>query len=435
MSLSDLIGHPVRLVVLDDDQDFVDALGAALYGSRDAVLLNYAARAADAEEAIRTQAPDAVLVDHGLPRENGLLVAERFAKAFPSVMVFLLTDSPTRELWREAVARGLRGTVRRPAAHDRATMAAWVQEHLVTVLREAIDAERRQEARLESPAGVGKTTAGAVRAATPRVIAVWSPKGGVGKTTVAVNLALWAQANPASRIPTALVDLEEGSGGTNALLNMPAYPTLLDWLDHADADEVDPAAVERRVAVHQTQLHCVFQPESLMDSARVDGRLVRVVIRSLRATHGLVVLDCAPSPTEPVRVALEAASAVVMVVEPVFQALKKVVSTFADLRKEGFDVTKFRVLVNRMPKNPTINESEIAGLFAEYCPVIGSIPEDPDVPRAANQRRPLALYHQNGPFMTALKKAAAKLVPGLDAAATARQPGAGFRLRLPFIGR
>lgn len=107
MSLSAVLGQKLRLVVLDDDAEFIDALNAALYNHPDMVLIGYAATPGEAAEAVRLQAPDVLLVDHGLPRENGVVVAERLAKQFPSVMVFLLTDSASRELWREALSLSL----------------------------------------------------------------------------------------------------------------------------------------------------------------------------------------------------------------------------------------------------------------------------------------------------------------------------------------
>ncbi|PZN12992.1 MAG: hypothetical protein DIU69_01905 [Bacillota bacterium] len=424
-------GEPVRMVLLDDDTSFCEALAAAVYGHEELQLLSYTTDPREIDEIIRTQAPDVVLVDHGLGRESGLRVGERIAKSNPAVMVFLVTDSASRELWKQAVASGLRDIIRKPPMMGREEMGRWVNEELRQAILDAVETERRQLARVDDRKKGEEGGGAVVRApAAPRVVAVWSAKGGAGKTTIAVNLALWAQANPISKVPTALVDLEEGAGATHALLGVPPRPTLLDWLDYADDDEVDPAAVAQRVAQHTTGLHCVFAPDSLVQTAQVTGKLARTVIRSLRATHGLVVVDCPPTVTEPVGAAMEIATVVLVIVPPELPAINKIQRALEDLGQQGLDMTKVRILINRMPHRAAIAEGEIARALPWV--VVGSIPEDPGLHLAANRYRPPALHNPGGPFMTGLRKAVAKILPGMEIGEV-RGAGRRFRLRLPFI--
>ncbi|HEY8415102.1 MAG TPA: response regulator [Thermaerobacter sp.] len=416
MSLSAVFGQPIRLALLDDDPSFHDALTATLYAHPDLKLLNYTTDPKEIHAIVREQAPDVVLVDDGLGRESGLRVAEQLAKAFKSTMVILLTDAPSPRLWREAVAAGLRGIVRRPAMYDRESMAQWVEEHLSAVIREAIEAERRHLSRIDDDRTNSRSNGPVIRHPNaPRVISVWSAKGGVGKTTLAVNLALWAQVHPIHRIETALLDLEEGAGATHALLKVAARPTTLHWLEYRDDEEVDPAAMRRLVAELDCGLRAVFAPDSLTDSLQVDDRLTRTIIRSLRANHGLVVVDCPPSITQAVAAALEMSTVVLVVVTPELPCINKVERALEDMARHGMDLGKMRVVINRMPPRPSITEAEIASTLP--CVVLGSIPEDPKMHLAVNSKDKAklpALSDQNGPFMTGLRKVAAKIVPGLD---------------------
>ncbi|HEY8342129.1 MAG TPA: response regulator [Calditerricola sp.] len=423
-------GEPVRMTLLDDDTSFCEALAAAVYGHKELQLLSYTTDPREIDEIIRTQAPDVVLVDHGLGHESGLRIGERVAKANPAVMVFLITDSASRELWKQAVASGLRDIIRKPPMTGREEMAQWVNEELRQAILDAVEMERRQLARVDDGKKGAEDGVAVVRApSAPRTVAVWSAKGGAGKTTVAVNLALWAQANPISKVPTVLVDLEEGAGATHALLGMPARPTLLDWLDYTDDDEVDPAVVAKRVAQHTTGLHCVFAPDSLLQSAEITGKLTRTVIRSLRATHGLVVVDCPPTVTEPVGAALEMATVVLVVVPPEIPAINKIHKALNDLARQGLDMSKIRILVNRIPRRPAIGEGEIARALSWV--VVGGISEDPDLHLAVNRHRPPALYAPDGIFMTGLRKAMAKIIPGLEIGSV-RPSRRRFRL-WPFV--
>ncbi|MDI3297610.1 MAG: AAA family ATPase [Bacillota bacterium] len=427
MSVMSTLGHPARMVLLTEDSELQDAINAATFGHPELKLVSYTPDPHEMELLLREMAPDVCLVDHSLVREGGVQVAERLAKAFPDVWVFLLTDSPSRQLWAEASARGVRRVVVKPKdPHDRRALAAWVESELLAAVRATIDVEteqRRQMERWESrqPERQVRTVA-----AAPLIVPVWTAKGGVGKTTISVNLALLAQTNPFARVQTALVDFEEGAGGTHVLLGMPSTPTVLDWEDHAGDPELDRAAMEKRVAHHKSGLTCVFQPDELWQSMRISGELAGTVLRTLRAAHGLVVVDCSPTLTDAVGTALEMASVILLVVEPTKAALYKTQQVLNDLaRSDRLPLEKFRVVVNKLPQRSLITEAEVATTLGLTS--LGAIPFDPAVDAAQNRSQPLAIYQPNGPFMVALRRIAAKVIPELGPAGHGRDGRAAER--------
>ncbi|MBX6378006.1 MAG: AAA family ATPase [Clostridia bacterium] len=430
MSIRSELGHPARLVLVTEDPSFVDVVNKAILSNEDLSLVGYTGDPKEIDLLLREVAPDCCLVDHSLSAAGGVQVAEQVARSFPDVWVFLLTDSPSRELWSQAMARGIRQVIQKPGSRDKKGLEQWAEDELVDAVERTLQMEGEQIRRLEGrSAPVGPQVK--VIQAAPKVIAVWTAKGGVGKTNVATNLALWAQTNPVSRVQTALLDLEEGAGGTHVLLDMPSTPTVNDWVDQLGMEEVDEAAVRQRVAFHRSGLMAVFQPDSLFSTMAVQdqGGLTRLIIRSLRAAAGLVVVDCAPSLTDAVGTALEMANVILVVVEPTVTCLYKTQQALQDIaQSERVDPSKFRLVINKMPQRSKVTEKEITTTLKMVS--LGTIPYDPDVTAAQNDGKPLAIYKPNGPFMQGLKRVAAKVISGVAPAEAEEKRRAGFFARL-----
>lgn len=411
MALADEIGRALWFVALDDDPKWLDQLGDAFVGSEDLRMAGGTGQEGDVPRLVAENGADLLLVDHGLAGRSGLLVGAGLAKRLPAVRVYLMAESPTADLWQEARRRGLRGVVKKP--FDAAT--------LVRRVREDLEIETRVTAGLAAgPVVGGEPGAAPAGSEPPRSIAVFSFKGGVGKSLVAVSLALAAGA-PTSRRrrSVVLVDAEEGVGSTATLLGAVPRPTLLDWAEYRGERQVDPAIAMRKLAETKAGLHCLFAPGELDQS--VDRELMETVLGTLPRLFGLVVVDCAPAVTEAVYAALQAATTVLLVVEPTLDCLDKVRKGVQSLLGAGLGPGKCRLLVNRSrPGSGDFSAAEVREALG--LQVLGSLPFDPAAKRSGNRRRPLALEAPRGPFMTALTRSMDGMLPGIG-------PGGGGRWR------
>ena len=404
MALADELGQPVWFVALDDDAAWLEALHEMFVGSRDLRCAGGTSRVDDVPRLVRENGADIVLVDHGLAGRSGLLVAADLARRLPSVRVYLMTESPTRELWEEARRRAVRGLLKKP--FDAAALAGRI--------REDMEVEARLTADLDARAPAGGRVVALPAAEGPRTIAVFSFKGGVGKSLVATSLAL-AAGSPMARRRRAvvLVDAEEGVGSTAALLGVVARPTLLDWSDWRGERQVDPAIATSKLAETKFGIRCLFAPGEMDQS--VDGPLMETVLATLPRLFALTVIDCAPTVTPAVLAALLAATTVVLVVEPTLDCLDKVRKGVAALAVAGIGAAKFRVLVNRgRPGAGDYTSAEVREALG--LQVLGTLPFDPAAKRAGNHRRPLAVEAPRGPFLRGLCRALDGLLPGLGEA-------------------
>lgn len=408
MALADELGRALWFVALDDDPKWLDQLGELFVGSEDLRMAGGTGQEGDVPRLVAENGADLLLVDHGLAGRSGLLVAAGLAKRLPAVRVYLMAESPTADLWQEARRRGLRGVVKKP--FDAATLVRRVREDLEI------------ETRVTSGLAAGPAEGGGAAPAgpePPRSIAVFSFKGGVGKSLVAVSLALAAGA-PTSRRRRAvvLVDAEEGVGSTATLLGSVPRPTLLDWAEYRGERQVDPAIAMRKLAETKAGLHCLFAPGELDQS--VDRELMETVLGTLPRLFGLVVVDCAPAVTDAVYAALRASTTVLVVVEPTLDCLDKVRKGVQSLLGAGLGPGKFRLLVNRCrPGSGDFSAAEVREALG--LQVLGTLPFDPAAKRSGNRRRPLALEAPHGPFMTGLCRALDGMLPGIGSGSGRRR--------------
>ena len=408
MALADELGRALWFVALDDDPKWLDQLGELFVGSEDLRMAGGTGQEGDVPRLVAENGADLLLVDHGLAGRSGLLVAAGLAKRLPAVRVYLMAESPTADLWQEARRRGLRGVVKKP--FDAATLVRRVREDLEI------------ETRVTSGLAPGPAEGGPAAPAgpePPRSIAVFSFKGGVGKSLVAVSLALAAGA-PTSRRRRAvvLVDAEEGVGSTATLLGAVPRPTLLDWAEYRGERQVDPAIAMRKLAETKAGLHCLFAPGELDQS--VDRELMETVLGTLPRLFGLVVVDCAPAVTDAVYAALRASTTVLVVVEPTLDCLDKVRKGVQSLLGAGLGPGKFRLLVNRCrPGSGDFSAAEVREALG--LQVLGTLPFDPAAKRSGNRRRPLALEAPRGPFMTGLCRALDGMLPGIGSGSGRRR--------------
>ncbi|HOV79421.1 MAG TPA: AAA family ATPase [Bacillota bacterium] len=298
----------IRLVVADSDPQERERI-RRVFESHPVIRVTGAAGTGEqCLRLVRDTGPDAVLLDYAMGDMDGLAVAEHIAKFSPGTVVVMYTDYPSQELAKRSASLVHR-LIRRPIS---------VQDAAGPVEYEVREAQRRFREMEELPAsspGVGPLKArfgqsreekrGRAIAVPRQVVLICSPKGGVGKTSLTVNMACAAATQAMFRPRVAVVDLNE-FGCINVQLNLGSPDpeealvegrvsrTILTWKE-VDG-EVSPEDLPHLMIQHMTTgvwvVPSVPCPEMLEE---VTEDLVKKVIRVLRREFDLVLIDAPPS--------------------------------------------------------------------------------------------------------------------------------------------
>jgi pilus assembly protein CpaE len=193
-----------------------------------------------------------------------------------------------------------------------------------------------------------------------RVIAVYSGKGGLGNSTIAVNLAHGFAANH-KNTRVAVADLVVAGGDVRVLLDLrPTY----DMADvAAKLDRIDSDLLHSLLTPSRGGVWVLPAPDDSELDNTLDGNVTSTIIELLRNDFALTVLDCEHHMSERTLAALDAADRIVLVTELSVTALRSAQRTLTLCRRLGYPDEKLSVVVNRFQSGEVLSPADASDLL------------------------------------------------------------------------
>lgn len=198
---------------------------------------------------------------------------------------------------------------------------------------------RFQRSKELSPALSGQQAVGKTR----RTVAVYSPKGGVGTTTIATNIAVTAAAKRPDRV--VLIDFALQFGGVATHLNLRPRHSLADLVRDESALR-EPELFRGYAASHDSGLHVLAAPTAPEAAESVHPQHVTRILATALEAYDLVVIDAGSALDERVMTVLEAADAVILPVYAEIAALKAMHALLEYLNETGSIALKAMFVLN-----------------------------------------------------------------------------------------
>lgn len=201
------------------------------------------------------------------------------------------------------------------------------------------------------------------------LIAVYSPKGGVGCTTIATNLAVALAGKTKRRV--AIVDLDLQFGDVGVALDLRSANSVVDLMAHEDA--VDDALIEDVFVRHESGLRALVAPESIALVESLDPERIVKAVESLRDHFAYIVCDLWSSLDDLSLAALRVADRVVLVTTPELPALKNVRRAIAATSPLLMD-DRTQIVLNRHPGKAGVSVADVEKNLGR--PVSATIPSE-----------------------------------------------------------
>ena len=178
-----------------------------------------------------------------------------------------------------------------------------------------------------------------------RTIAVYSPKGGVGTTTVATNVAIATVAPRPDRV--ILVDFALQFGGVATLLDLDPKQTIADVV-REEASLREPELLRTFAMRHDSGLHVLAAPAAPEAAQSITSAHVELILATLLESYDAVVVDAGSTLDERVLTIFAAVDQVILVVTPEIGALKTMHALLDYLNEAGTIATKTTFVLNNL---------------------------------------------------------------------------------------
>jgi pilus assembly protein CpaE len=259
-----------------------------------------------------------------------------------------------------------------------------------------------------------------------QVFAIFSAKGGVGASTVAVNLA-YSLSESLQEGRVAVVDLAMPGGDIRILLNVsPGYDLgdLAGKIDRIDAELLNSVLIPATGG-----LWVLAAPEQPEMEESVDATVISSVVQQLRTTFNFTVLDCERDMSDRTLAALDAADRIVLLTELKVPAMRSAQRSLGIFRRLGYPNEKLCVVVNRYQSGDVVSASEAQDILKTE--IFFKLPNDyKAASESATAGIPVAKSHPDSKLAWAYQQLAQKLGGGGVVSYAERSGENGSRSRI-----
>jgi pilus assembly protein CpaE len=343
----------VRLAVASGLQGHVKSLPASvLSGDSDAVF-----------DQLALERPEVLVFGPGVAIEDALRLAIIVDVRFPEISVVLVHDEHP-DIALQAMRAGVRDILS-PLADVPSIRAQLERACQAFATRQRTDTQLAHE----KQSGL--------------VIGVFSPKGGVGKTTIATNLAVGLGKIAPLSVVIVDLDLQFGDVGTGLYLN-PEY-SVLDAVSGAATQ--DTMVLKAFLTAHPSGIYALCGPRNPADADRISSEQVTRLIQQLALEFRYVVVDTGPGLTEPSLAALEQCTDAVWVTGMDVPSVRGLRTGLDVLSKLNLLPETRHVVLNFADTKTGLSVQDIEATLA--APVDVSIPRSRAITLATNRGVPL----------------------------------------------
>ena len=348
----------IKVMLISKQESFLDHMRQLIVAD-DIAVVGDAPGGNVAMEKIENVSPDVLIINSGRNDSEALNLAERITQNRPRIFVIMVAEELTVDFMQAANAVGVHNVIATPES----------SKVMCDYIRLIHTAESNRLAALSENSRVSWTS---------KCVTVFASKDGLGKTSLATNLAVKLAEH---RRKVVLLDLDLEFGDVHTFMDITPKETIAELAQDFYSPTID--AIRSYMTVHPSGVHVLCAPKSPEYADVVSAEFVSTMLSLLRSYYDFVVIDTASNFSEVTLTAIESSSTVFMMTGMDISTLKNsklAMGVLATLKQDG----KVRVVVNRASDASSISLDDVRRVVE--APVAAYIPNDYNVAVSALNR-------------------------------------------------
>lgn len=339
------MAQTITVVIIDSDIDSINSLTNYIRKLESKVTIEGTSTTFErGYELIHRKRPMVVIIEVGKDVEGSIQKITQILNRFPQVSIFATSEDKSSETILKVMRAGATEYLLRPVSETDLSFAL------------------QKLGRLWLTKPVPEDEAG-------RIYTIFSPKGGVGVTTIAINLA--TNIYEVTKKPTILVDLDLASGDATTFLNMKTSYTISDVT--TNINRLDKSFLQGVIARHESGISILAEPQQVEEAVSISADDIKKVLSLLKSMFKYIVID-AERVSERSNIALKMSDMILLVFYMSLPGIKNMQRHLRFFDKMGLGRDRVKPVANRVVKKSEI-KVEDAEKVLNY-PVFWSVPND-----------------------------------------------------------
>jgi len=326
----------IKVLIVDDIPETREMLKRLLAFENDINVVDAAQTGREGLELAAEHKPDIILMDINMPDMDGITATEQLRKLLPAAGVIMMSVQTESDYLRRAMMAGARDFLNKPISG----------ENLYETIRRVYDLleqERAQFSQLSEAASQAGSGLGSLKKKTSgNVIAVYSPQGGAGTTTIATNMAVGLMREGTKVI---VVDADLQFGDVGVFLNLNNKYTLVDL---TTSEEVDEDLVNNIAVAHGSGLKVLLGPNSPDMAEKIISKDLVSTVEQMTEYYDYIIVDMGKRLDDLALGIMDLAERIVLIATPTLPSIKNTRLMLDLFQALEYDDEKIMFVMNRV---------------------------------------------------------------------------------------
>ena len=390
----------IRLLVVDDIVETRNNLINLLYFERDIEVIDSATRGQEGIDKAKKLQPDIILMDINMPDMTGIQATEKILQQVPGVAVIMMSVQGEQDYLRQAMRAGAREFLVKPFSGD----------ELVSSIRHVYQDEQSKKrfAPTVQYAPSAPTADGGGEETQGEIISIFSPKGGVGRTTIITNLAVAVKQISKKRV--ALIDGSLFFGDVGIMMDIRNTKTMNDL--QGRINDLDAQLLEDVMLTHSSQLKVLLAPPKPDQAELITAEDLKKILKQLRSSYDYIFVDTFPSLKEETQLSILDMSDTILTIMTLEMSAIKDVRLFLEVTEIlDYPKEKIALILNRADSKHGLKAENIEGTIGH--PIAGTLcSSGAALTLSINRGTPLVIDAPDNDFSKDINTLAHKIIDG-----------------------